>query len=94
MRPRRNSLKHLLLVVHLRFRKNMISRICSKRYYTLSVCDSGDASSSESSQTLTMSSTFAISQNAFPGFAQNVTIRVPFAFPVMRRRRNSLKHLL
>ena len=63
MRRRRNSLKPLLLVVHLRFRKNVFSNIYSKRYYTCSVCDSGDASSSEFSQTLTISSPFAISQN-------------------------------
>ena len=31
---------------------------------------------------------------SFPGFAQNVTIRDPFASPVMRRRRDSLKPLL
>ena len=30
----------------------------------------------------------------FPIFAQNVTIRDPFAIPVMRRCRNALKPLL
>ena len=62
MRRRRNPLKPLILVVHLRFCKITFPIICSKRYYTCSVCESGDASSSELSQTATTSSTFAISQ--------------------------------
>ena len=62
VRRRRNPLKHLLLVIHLRFRTNVMFTFCSKRYYTCSVCVSGGASSSGPSLTLTNSSTFAISQ--------------------------------